>query len=67
MTLDRNPEDYFIHIEQAAFEPSNLVPGIGPSPDKMLLGRLFSPIRTHTGTGSARTTPSCRRTVRTPR
>ncbi|MGW7345221.1 catalase [Streptomyces sp. NPDC054854] len=42
MTLDRNPEDYFVHIEQAAFEPSNLVPGIGPSPDKMLLGRLFS-------------------------
>ncbi|MDJ0384183.1 catalase [Streptomyces sp. G-G2] len=42
MTLDKNPEDYFIHIEQSAFEPSNLVPGIGPSPDKMLLGRLFS-------------------------
>ncbi|MHC0432389.1 catalase [Streptomyces sp. O3] len=42
MTLHRNPEDYFVHIEQAAFEPSNLVPGIGPSPDRMLLGRLFS-------------------------
>ncbi|MFI5864997.1 catalase [Streptomyces sp. NPDC051546] len=42
MTLDKNPDDYFVHIEQAAFEPSNLVPGIGPSPDKMLLGRLFS-------------------------
>ncbi|GGU77664.1 catalase [Streptomyces albospinus] len=47
MTLDRNPEDYFIHIEQAAFEPSNMVPGIGPSPDKMLLGRLFSYPDTH--------------------
>ncbi|WP_432174150.1 catalase [Streptomyces sp. Tue6028] len=47
MTLHRNPEDYFIHIEQAAFEPSNLVPGIGPSPDKMLLGRLFSYPDTH--------------------
>ncbi|MFE5766922.1 catalase [Streptomyces sp. NPDC056485] len=47
MTLDRNPEDYFIHIEQAAFEPSSLVPGIGPSPDKMLLGRLFSYPDTH--------------------
>ncbi|MEX2969099.1 catalase [Streptomyces sp. C184] len=47
MTLDRNPEDFFIHIEQAAFEPSNLVPGIGPSPDKMLLGRLFSYPDTH--------------------
>ncbi|QSE89195.1 catalase [Rhodococcus pseudokoreensis] len=42
MTLDRNPTDYHCEIEQAAFEPSNLVPGIGPSPDKMLIGRLFS-------------------------
>ncbi|GDY63122.1 hypothetical protein SAV14893_025150 [Streptomyces avermitilis] len=47
MVLNKNPEDYFIHIEQAAFEPSNLVPGIGPSPDKMLLGRLFSYPDTH--------------------
>ncbi|MBC7271659.1 catalase [Streptomyces broussonetiae] len=47
MTLDENPEDYFVHIEQAAFEPSNMVPGIGPSPDKMLLGRLFSYPDTH--------------------
>jgi catalase len=42
MTLDRNPADYHTEIEQAAFEPNNLVPGIGPSPDKMLLARLFS-------------------------
>ncbi|HMC07693.1 MAG TPA: catalase, partial [Actinomycetota bacterium] len=42
MTLDRNPTDYHSEIEQAAFEVSNFVPGIGPSPDKMLLGRLFS-------------------------
>ncbi|MEU3270361.1 catalase [Saccharomonospora sp. NPDC006951] len=42
MTLDRNPTDYHTEIEQAAFEPNNLVPGIGPSPDRMLLGRLFS-------------------------
>ncbi|MCU4746944.1 MULTISPECIES: catalase [Streptomyces] len=47
MRLEENPEDYFIHIEQAAFEPSSLVPGIGPSPDKMLLGRLFSYPDTH--------------------
>lgn len=47
MTLDANPEDYFVHIEQAAFEPSNLVPGIGPSPDKMLQARLFSYADTH--------------------
>jgi catalase len=45
--LDRNPSNYFEQIEQAAFEPSNLVPGIGPSPDKMLLGRLFSYPDTH--------------------
>lgn len=42
LTLDRNPADYFAEVEQSAFEPSNLVPGIEPSPDKMLLGRLFS-------------------------
>jgi len=42
MTLDRNPTDFHTEIEQAAFEPSNLVPGTGPSPDKMLLGRMFS-------------------------
>ncbi|TCP57091.1 catalase [Tamaricihabitans halophyticus] len=42
MTLDRNPTDFHTEIEQAAFEPNNLVPGIGPSPDKMLLARIFS-------------------------
>jgi catalase len=47
LVLDRNPENYFAQIEQAAFEPANLVPGIGPSPDKMLLGRLFSYPDTH--------------------
>jgi catalase len=47
MVLDRNPANYHTDIELAAFEPSNLVPGIGPSPDKMLLGRLFSYPDTH--------------------
>ena len=42
MTLDRNPTDHHTEIEQAAFEPNNLVPGIGPSPDRMLLARMFS-------------------------
>ncbi|MHB1987318.1 MAG: catalase [Acidimicrobiales bacterium] len=42
LVLDRNPDDYFAEVEQASFEPSNLVPGIGASPDKMLLGRMFS-------------------------
>ena len=41
MTLDRNPTDYHTEIEQAAFESNNLVPGIGPSPDKMLLAALL--------------------------
>ena len=47
LRLDRNPENFFAEIEQAAFEPSNMVPGIGPSPDKMLLGRMFSYPDTH--------------------
>ena len=42
LTLDRNPTDHHTEIEQAAFEPSNQVPGTGFSPDKMLLGRVFS-------------------------
>jgi catalase len=42
MTLDRNPVDNHTEIEQLAFQPNNLVPGIGPSPDRMLLARLFS-------------------------
>ncbi|WP_205739572.1 catalase [Georgenia sp. SYP-B2076] len=42
MTLNRNPENFFAQIEQAAFAPSNTVPGIGVSPDKMLLGRVFA-------------------------
>jgi catalase len=42
LTLDRNVTDYHTEMEQAAFEPNNLVPGIGLSPDKMLLARGFS-------------------------
>ncbi|MEZ5374764.1 MAG: catalase [Microthrixaceae bacterium] len=42
LTLDRNPTDFHSEIEQAAFQPNNLVPGIGVSPDKMLLGRIFA-------------------------
>jgi catalase len=42
MELNRNPDNYFTEIEQSAFNPSNVVPGIGFSPDKMLQGRLFS-------------------------
>ena len=40
--LNRNPENFFAEVEQAAFSPANIVPGIGFSPDKMLQGRLFS-------------------------
>ena len=42
MELNRNPENYFAEIEQAAFSPSNVVPGISFSPDKMLQARIFS-------------------------
>ncbi|PKM98129.1 MAG: catalase [Elusimicrobia bacterium HGW-Elusimicrobia-3] len=42
MELNRNPENYFSDVEQAAFNPASIVPGIGFSPDKMLQGRLFS-------------------------
>ena len=40
--LNRNPENYFADVEQAAFNPTNIVPGVGLSPDKLLQGRLFS-------------------------
>ena len=42
LELNRNPENYFADVEQAAFNPANVVPGIGFSPDKMLQGRLFT-------------------------
>jgi len=42
MELNRNPENYFAEVEQSAFNPAAIVPGIGFSPDKMLQGRLFS-------------------------
>jgi catalase len=41
-TLNRNPENFFAQIEQAAFSPANTVPGIGISPDKMLMARVMS-------------------------
>src|SRR5712692_3050897 len=47
IVLNRNPENYFAEVEQAAFNPAHFVPGIGPSPDKMLQGRLFSYGDTH--------------------
>jgi catalase len=42
MELNKNPDNYFAQVEQVAFNPANVVPGIGFSPDKMLQGRLFS-------------------------
>ena len=73
MTLNRNPENFFAQIEQAAFSPGNTVPGIGLSPDKMLLGRAFAyndAQRNRIGTNfhqlpvnrpRCRSTPTCRR------
>ena len=42
LELNRNPENVFAEVEQAIFSPAHFVPGIGPSPDKMLQGRLFA-------------------------
>ena len=42
MVLNRNPENFFAEIMQVGFDVANMVPGIGPSPDKMVLGRMFA-------------------------
>ena len=47
MVLNRNPKNYFAEVEQAAFSPAHMVPGIEASPDKMLQGRLYSYSDTH--------------------
>ncbi|MDD2337238.1 MAG: catalase [Geobacteraceae bacterium] len=47
LVLKRYPENYFAEVEQTAFCPGNLVPGIAISPDKMLQARLFSNHATH--------------------
>jgi catalase len=47
MVLDRNPANHFAEVDQAAFSPARLVPGIGLSPDRMLMGRIFSYHDTH--------------------
>jgi catalase len=66
-TLNRNPQNFFVEIEQAAFEPSNVVPGIGFSPDKMLLGRVFAYADAHRyriGTNYAELPPNRPRAAR---
>eukprot|EP00118_Oscarella_pearsei_P026473 m.309963 g.309963 ORF g.309963 m.309963 type:complete len:507 (+) comp48769_c0_seq1:38-1558(+) len=47
ITLNRNPVNYFAEVEQIGFSPAHMPPGIEPSPDKMLQGRLFSYDDTH--------------------
>ncbi|KAG5177531.1 catalase [Tribonema minus] len=47
LVLNRNPSNYFAEVEQIAFAPANMIPGVEPSPDKMLQGRLFSYNDTH--------------------
>ncbi|AMA44500.1 catalase [Pseudomonas alabamensis] len=42
LELNRNPQNYFAEVEQATFGPSNMVPGVGLSPDRMLQGRVFA-------------------------
>ncbi len=51
--LNRNPENFFADVEQSAFAPNNLVPGIGVSPDKMLQARLFAYSATRSATAWA--------------
>uniref|UniRef100_A0A4W5MYS9 Catalase n=1 Tax=Hucho hucho TaxID=62062 RepID=A0A4W5MYS9_9TELE len=59
LVLNRNPANYFAEIEQLAFDPSNMPPGIEPSPDKMLQGRLFSYPDTRLGTNYLRLPVNC--------
>ncbi len=62
LVLDRNPDNYFAETEQSAFEPGNMVPGIEPSPDKMLQNRLISYTDAHRyriGTNYARVPINC--------
>ena len=47
VVLNRNPKNYFAEVEQSAFCPAHVVPGIEFSPDKMLQGRIFSYTDTH--------------------
>ncbi|KAH9508982.1 hypothetical protein Btru_048464 [Bulinus truncatus] len=47
VVLNRNPKNYFTEVEQIAFSPAHMVPGVEPSPDKMLQGRLYSYTDTH--------------------
>ncbi|MCU0772811.1 MAG: catalase [Verrucomicrobia bacterium] len=47
LELNRNPENYFAEVEQSSFSPSNIVPGMGWSPDKMLQARIFSYADSH--------------------
>lgn len=47
MVLNRNPKNYFAEVEQIAFSPVHMIPGVEASPDKMLQGRLFSYSDTH--------------------
>lgn len=42
MVLDKNPDNFFAEVEQVAFSPANMVPGVAASPDKLLQGRLFA-------------------------
>ena len=66
MTLNKNPENFFAEIEQAAFSPGNTVPGIGLSPDKMCSDDR-SPTTTRNAIGLAPTSTNCRSTDRAAR
>ena len=63
LVLNRTPDNFFAETEHAAFDPGHMVPGIGPSPDRMLQARLFG-TATRTAIASASTTRCCRSTAR---
>ncbi len=67
MELNRYPENYFAEVEQAAFSPANIVPGIGFSPGQDARRRGCSPTATRSATGSASTSTTSRSTRRNAR
>ena len=67
LELNRNPENYFAEVEQAAFAPSNIVPGIGHSPDKMLQARDLLLRRRAPLPARRQSTTACRSTSRAAR
>jgi len=67
LELNRNPQNYFAEVEQAALSPANIVPGIGHSPDKMLQARIFSYADAHRYRGGRQCGSASRQQAALPR